>query len=102
MVLKSRSLAMFCPGQSQSRPFSTSRSMVVFKQPTSPNRTNCQIVLFRVFRLEATCPCVLLVSPAKGVGVGNSSVGITRKGSLSLIGSKHVRLFMSHSPQLCL
>jgi hypothetical protein len=52
------------------------------------------MVLPRVFRLEATCPGVLLVSPGKGVGVGNSIVGITREGSLSLIGSKPVRLFM--------
>src|SRR5258708_19191928 len=102
MVLKSRSLAMFCVGQSWSRPFSTRRSMVVFKHPTSPKRKSCQMVLPRVFRLEATCPCVLLVSPGKGVGVGNSRGGITRKDSLSLIGSKYVRLFMSHSPQLCL
>ena len=37
---------------------------------------------------------VLFASPGKGVGVGNSIVGITRNGSLSLIGSKPVRLFM--------
>ena len=85
-------------GQSWSRQFSTSRSMVVFKQPTSQKRTNCQIVLFRVFRLEATCTFILLVSFGKGVGVGNSRVSITRKGSLSLIGSKSVRLFMIQSP----
>src|SRR6266568_6111830 len=86
MVLKNRSLAMLCVGQSWSRPLSTSRSIVVFKQPTSPKRTSCQIVLFRVFRLEATCPCVLLVSLDKGGGVGNSRAGITKKALfLSLI-----------------
>jgi len=53
--------------------------MAVFKQPTSPKRTNCQIVLFRVSRLEVACTFVLLVSPGKDVGVGNSIVGITRK-----------------------
>src|SRR5215470_3544505 len=93
---------MPCPGQSQSRQFSTSRSIVVFTQPTSPNRTHCHIVLFRVIRLEATCPCVLLVTPGKGVGVGNASVGKTLKGSVALIGSKHVRLFMIPSPPLSL
>src|SRR5207247_3971100 len=86
MVLASNSLVMPCPGQSQSRPFSTSRSMVVFKQPTSSKRKSCQIVLFRVFRLEVTCTFVLLVSSSKGVGVGNSRVGITKKALfLSLI-----------------
>src|SRR6266849_3535515 len=90
MVLKSNSLAVPCAGQSQSRPLSTSRSMVVFTQPTSPKRTNCQIALPRVFRLEVAGTCVLFASPGKGVGVGKSIVGITRKGSLSLIGSKHV------------
>jgi hypothetical protein len=59
--------------------------MVVFKQPTIPKRKSCQIVLFRIFRLEAPCIFVLLVSRSFGVGVGNSRVGITRKGSLSLI-----------------
>src|SRR5207247_3590204 len=66
-VLKSNSLAVPCPGQSQSRPLSTSRSMVVFTQPTSPKRTNCQIVLFRVFRVEMACTCILFASPGKGV-----------------------------------
>src|SRR5215471_18213396 len=94
IVLTNNSLAMPCPGQSQSRQFSTSRSIVVFTQPTSPKRTNCQLVLPRVLRLEATCTCVMLVSPGKSVGVSDSSNGITRKGSLSLISSKHVRLFI--------
>src|SRR5260370_25320756 len=86
MVLASNSLVMPCPGQRQSMQFSTSRSMVVFKQPTRPKRKSCQIVLFRVFRLEVTCTFVLLVSSGKGVGVGNSRVGITKKALfLSLI-----------------
>src|SRR6266487_1238220 len=103
MVLKNRSLAVPCAGQSQSRPLSTSRSMMVFTQPTNAKRTNCQMVLPRVFRVEATCTWVLFASRGFGVGVGNaSSVGITLKGSLSLIGSKYVRLFISHSPPLFL
>ena len=58
---------------------------MVFKQPTSPKRKSCQNVLFRIFRLEATCIFVLLVSRSFDVGVGNSKVGIKRKGFLSLI-----------------
>src|SRR5260370_1701367 len=52
------------------------------------------MVLPRVFRLEGACTWVLFASPGKGVVASNSIVGITRKGSLSLIGSKPVRLFM--------
>ena len=37
--------------------------MVVFTQPTSPKRTNCQIVLPRVFSLEVARTCVLFASP---------------------------------------
>src|SRR5215471_7630765 len=85
MVLKSNSLAMFCPGQSQSRQFSTRRSMVVFKHPTSANRTNCQIVLFRIIRLEATCTFVLLVSPGICASFGNSRVGITKLSSIVML-----------------
>src|SRR5215469_16379358 len=85
MVLKSRSPILFWVGQSQSRPLSTSRSMAVFKQPTSPNRTNCQIVLFRMVRLEATCPCVWLVSLGAGASFGNVSVGITKLSSIVML-----------------
>src|SRR5215469_8089735 len=85
MVLASNSLGMPCPGQSQSRLFRTSRSMVVFTQPNSPNRTNCHFVVFRVFRVETICAFEVLVSPGCGVSVANASVGITKKALFLLL-----------------